>query len=519
MSYQVLARKYRPQSFEEVIGQEHVTQTWKNAILKSRLHHGYLLTGARGTGKTSLARVFAKALSCEKGPTPTPCNECSNCRSITQGNFLDVIEIDGASNTSVESVRELREQVKYLPAAGRYKIYIIDEVHMLSNAAFNALLKTLEEPPPHVLFVFATTEAHKIPITILSRCQRFDLRRIPQTKIAEQLEKICQEEKVGTDALSLELLARAAEGSMRDSQSLLDMAIGLCGGQLDAAKIQEMLGLAGAGAIQDLSADCLAGRLNEALAKVEDLYRRGFDLRQIALQWVQYLHDLTLLKAAGPEALGEGVLRDSLTTMQKTVETVELADLQVAFQTVYRASEEMARSDAPKILFDLLVVKLVHGHPFQSLPALLGGKISPLSSAPSSKTPVSSPTPKSESSARPEPGSTATASDPGLLERVFKKRPQIKALLDHALSQTWEGNRFIVAFEPGSIWLEMFADKRPALAEALSQELGAPVKVELKTDERGRSRPAPTNVASAPSAPVDPVVQQAMEILNASLKE
>ncbi|HKY61904.1 MAG TPA: DNA polymerase III subunit gamma/tau [bacterium] len=521
MSYQVLARKYRPQSFDEVIGQEHVTQTWKNAIQKSRIHHAYLLTGARGTGKTSLARVFAKALSCEQGPTATPCNQCSNCRSITQGNFLDVIEIDGASNTSVESVRELREQVKYLPAAGRYKIYIIDEVHMLSNAAFNALLKTLEEPPPHVLFLFATTEAHKIPVTILSRCQRFDLRRIPQAKIAEHLAKICREEKVQADEASLELLARAAEGSMRDSQSLLDMAIGLCGGRLELAKIHEMLGLAGAGAIEDLSADCLAGRLSEALAKVEDLYRRGFDLRQIALQWVQYLHDLTLLKAAGPETLGEGVLKDALAVMQKTVEPVELADLQVAFQTVYRASEEMARSDSPKILFDLLVVKLVHGHPFQSLAAVLGGKALVGSGAGLGKIPPGPPFSKGGNAAsggvEAERSAKVSSSDNGLLDRVLRKKPQIKALLDSALSQTWEGHRFIVAFAPGPIG-EMFAEKRQALAEALSEELGAPVKVELKSEEAGRPR-SPASSSGPPPAPLDPVVQQAMEILNASLKE
>ncbi len=199
MSYQVLARKYRPQNFAEVVGQEHVTTTWKNAIVKNRLHHAYLLTGARGIGKTSLARIFAKSLNCEKGPTPEPCNQCSNCMAITKGNFLDVQEIDGASNTSVESVRELREQVKYMPAAGKYKIYIIDEVHMLSNAAFNALLKTLEEPPPHVVFIFATTEVHKIPVTILSRCQRFDLRRLSQAQIKEHLAKLCREEKIGCD--------------------------------------------------------------------------------------------------------------------------------------------------------------------------------------------------------------------------------------------------------------------------------------------------------------------------------
>ncbi len=532
MSYQVLARKYRPQNFAEVVGQEHVTTTWKNAIVKNRLHHAYLLTGARGIGKTSLARIFAKSLNCEKGPTPEPCNQCSNCMAITKGNFLDVQEIDGASNTSVESVRELREQVKYMPAAGKYKIYIIDEVHMLSNAAFNALLKTLEEPPPHVVFIFATTEVHKIPVTILSRCQRFDLRRLSQAQIKEHLAKLCREEKIGCDSASLDLLARAAEGSMRDSQSLLDMAIGLSGDKLQVEKVREMLGLAAATLLEDLSADCLQGRLTEALAKAEDLYHRGFDLRQVTVQWVEYFHDLTLLKAAGAQALGEAATPDQVAVMTKTVESVSLPDLQIAFQTAYRASEEIARSESPKILFDLLLVKLVHGTPYQSLPQLLAGKGGSLTAAapmpsrqaapaPLSSRPIESSAPPSVSRPNPAPAaSSPAASRPSpagdLLERALKKRPQIQAILDHAEAYYWEGERFIVAFAPGEIWEEMFAEKRGPLAEALSQELGTPVQVEVRHQSRA---PIAPKDSGPPLPPPDPVVAQAMEILNATLQE
>ncbi|MCE9624525.1 MAG: DNA polymerase III subunit gamma/tau [Deltaproteobacteria bacterium] len=527
MSYQVLARKYRPQAFDEVVGQDHVTTTWKNAILQNRLHHAYLLTGARGIGKTSLARIFAKSLNCEKGPTPTPCNRCSNCLAITKGNFLDVQEIDGASNTSVESVRELREQVKYMPAAGKYKIYIIDEVHMLSNAAFNALLKTLEEPPPHVLFIFATTEVHKIPVTILSRCQRFDLRRLSQAQIKEHLAKICQEEKVGFDKASLDLLARAAEGSMRDSQSLLDMAIGLCGDTLQVEKVQEMLGLAASAILEDLTADCLNGRLPEALAKVEDLHQRGYDLRQIALQWVEYLHDLTLLKAAGRQALGAAALEDQLKVMEATVAAIALPDLQIAFQLVYRAAEEISRSESPKILFDLLVVKLVHGTPYQSLPQILAGKgafaagapslsagsraVSPLTTAKPDRSEPSSPV-----NDAPSPKNPGSAKD-SLLERVLQKKPTIQALLSHALSYHWEENRLLVAFGPGAFEADLFQEKRPALAEALSQELGSPVQVEVRQEARAKPKESTGSMPSAP--PPDAVVQQAMDILNATLQE
>ncbi|HCU25526.1 MAG TPA: DNA polymerase III subunit gamma/tau [Deltaproteobacteria bacterium] len=514
MAYQVLARKYRPQSFDEVIGQEHVTRTLKNAISKDRLHHAYLFTGARGTGKTSLARIFAKSLNCSQGPTPSPCNACSNCEAITKGGFLDVIEIDGASNTSVESVRELREQVKYMPAAGKYKIYIIDEVHMLSNAAFNALLKTLEEPPAHVIFIFATTEAHKIPVTILSRCQRFDLRRLSLAQIRAHLAKICGEEKVGCDEAGLDLLARSAEGSMRDAQSLLDMAIGLCGDSLQAERVLEMLGLSASSLIEDLSADCLEGRLSEALSKAEDLYHRGYDLRQVTTQWVEYFHDLALFKAAGAQALGEGVRADQIATMEKTTAAVEVADLQVAFQSVYRAAEEIARSESPKILFDLLLVKLVYGTPYRPLAELLaagGGK------AADSSMPAPRPSAAPVAAPAPQVPTAGPASESESLARALRKKPQLKALLQEAVT-SWEGGDLIVVFPSGSLAAEMFAEKRGSLAEALSQELGRSVKVQLR--QQGEAAASlPKAAVPEPAAPSDPVVRQAMEILNASLQE
>jgi DNA polymerase-3 subunit gamma/tau len=228
VSYEVFARKYRPQTFDDLVGQSHVSQTLKNAVAQNRLAHAYLFVGPRGIGKTSTARILAKALNCVNGPTVTPCGVCDNCREITAGNSLDVIEIDGASNNSVEDVRELRDNVRYAPAKGRYKIYLIDEVHMLSSAAFNALLKTLEEPPPHVKFIFATTEPQKVLPTILSRCQRFDLHRIPTNLIAQHLQFIAGKEKFSLEPAASHAIARGAEGGLRDAESMLDQLVAFC---------------------------------------------------------------------------------------------------------------------------------------------------------------------------------------------------------------------------------------------------------------------------------------------------
>ena len=243
MAYEVLARKWRPQVFQDVVGQEHVTQTLMNAIKADRLAHGYLFSGARGVGKTSVARILAKAINCVEGEPGIPCNKCHSCLEITSGSSVDVQEIDGASNRGIDEIRELRENIKYMPSSSRFRVYIIDEVHMLTLPAFNALLKTLEEPPPHVKFIFATTEPHKVPVTILSRCQKFDFKRISFGQIVQQLEKIAAEEKISISKSGLALLARAAEGSMRDAESLLDQVVSFTGPKVEDQHITEILGL------------------------------------------------------------------------------------------------------------------------------------------------------------------------------------------------------------------------------------------------------------------------------------
>jgi DNA polymerase-3 subunit gamma/tau len=270
MSYLVLARKWRPQTFADLVGQEHVAQTLRNAIGQDRIAHAFLFTGARGVGKTTIARVLAKALNCmtAKAPTSEPCTRCAACDEIARGIDVDVKEIDGASNNSVEDVRRLQESLPYLPARDRFKVVIIDEVHMLSTGAFNALLKTLEEPPPHVKFIFATTEVHKVPITILSRCQRYDFKLIPTQKIREHVSRILDQEKLAHDDAVVALVAREAAGSMRDALSLLDQVIAGAAGALNGAEASRLLGVAARSVLYDLTRSVLGGDAAKALATV-----------------------------------------------------------------------------------------------------------------------------------------------------------------------------------------------------------------------------------------------------------
>src|SRR2546427_2756244 len=281
MSYQVIARKYRPQRFSDVVGQEHVTQTLSNAIEQSRIAHAYLFCGPRGTGKTTIARIFAKCLNCTGGPKVGFDDNDPRCREIAEGRSLDVLEIDGASNNGVEQVRELRETCKYAPASSKFKIYIIDEVHMLSTAAFNALLKTLEEPPEHVKFMFATTEPEKVLPTILSRCQRFDLRRIPAALIVKHLAQIAQKEKVKIDDQALFAIARGAEGAMRDAESTLDQLISFCGEKIEEADVLSMFGLTAQAQLLELAQSVLTGEVEKALRQLNTLSNKGKDLGRV----------------------------------------------------------------------------------------------------------------------------------------------------------------------------------------------------------------------------------------------
>lgn len=301
MTYQVLARKWRPQQFDEVVGQDHVTRTLKNAIAENRVAHAYLLVGPRGTGKTSTARIFAKALNCVKGPTPTPCDACDACREIMSGTCMDVLEIDAASNTGVDHVRDLRDNARYTPVRGPFKIYVIDEVHMLSTGAFNALLKTLEEPPPHVKFVLATTDPQKVPPTIHSRCQRFELRRISTTIIVDAIGKIAQAEGIDIDDDALLAIARGAEGGMRDAQSALDQLISFIGKTIREPDVLSVFGLVSRGALEELAAAVLDGDIPKIIERIAELDESGKDMQRLVIELLEHFRNVLICMHA-PDA-------------------------------------------------------------------------------------------------------------------------------------------------------------------------------------------------------------------------
>ncbi|MBT3193353.1 MAG: DNA polymerase III subunit gamma/tau, partial [Verrucomicrobia bacterium] len=295
MAYEVLARKWRPQQFDDVVGQDHVTQTLKNAISSNRIHHAYLFVGPRGIGKTSVARIFAKALNClDGGPTATPCDKCGSCLEIMKGTSLDVLEIDGASNNGVDQVRELRETVKFAPTRSKFKLYIIDEVHMLSTAAFNALLKTLEEPPPHVKFMFATTEPEKVLATIVSRCQRFDLRRISVPKIVERLELIAEADGISADSDALLAIARGAEGGLRDAESAFDQLISFKGKEIAEDDVLSVFGLVSRSTLEQLAEHVLTGDIKGLIGIVGELDASGKDLRRLVIEIMAHFRNLLI---------------------------------------------------------------------------------------------------------------------------------------------------------------------------------------------------------------------------------
>ncbi len=302
MAYEVLARKWRPQQFEDVVGQEHVTRTLTNAIESGRVAHAYIFVGSRGIGKTTSARILAKALNCEKGPTPHPCDQCDSCKEVMAGNSLDVIEIDGASNNGVDQVRDLRESARYAPVRGPYKIYIIDEVHMLSTQAFNALLKTLEEPPPHVKFIFATTDVHKVLPTILSRCQRFDLRRISVQDIVDRLRKGCEEEGVAISEDALLAIARGAEGGLRDAESALDQLISFRGKKIEEEDVLSVFGLVSRHVLEGLASAILSSDVPEIIRIVAEMDRGGKDLQRVVMELMEHFRNLLVVLYAGKGA-------------------------------------------------------------------------------------------------------------------------------------------------------------------------------------------------------------------------
>jgi len=358
MSYLVLARKYRPQTFSEVINQDHITQTLTNAISHERVAHAVLFSGPRGTGKTTVARILAKAMNCKEGPTPTPCNTCRSCREITAGSAVDVFEIDGASNNSVDQIRELRENLKYMPAHSPYKIYIIDEVHMLSIAAFNALLKSLEEPPEHILFIFATTESHKIPITILSRCQRHEFRRIDIDSIAKHLSKICAREKVEIDQESLWLMAREAGGSMRDALSLLDQVMACADQAVSYAQVLDVLGVIDRKTIFDISDAVLQGDTVRMLELLDGVYERGHDIRKFYADLLGHFRNMLVVKIGGRTGKLVDLPGHEIERIQMQIKDVSPASLKQIFDFFFQEEANMRSASQPKLAVEMTFIKI-----------------------------------------------------------------------------------------------------------------------------------------------------------------
>lgn len=371
MGYQVSARRWRPQLFDEVIGQEHVVKTLKNSILQNRLAQAYLFSGTHGVGKTTTARILAKSLNCAEGITIVPCGKCDRCSEIAGGNSLDVIEIDGASNNSVEDIRALRENVKYAPAKSRFKIYIIDEVHMLSKSAFNALLKTLEEPPPHVKFIFATTEEIKIPETILSRCQCFEFRHISLKDSVFQLKKIADGDGINIEEDSLALIARIAEGSLRDAESILDQVISFAGKEVKKEDIISVLGLVGF----DLVALFVDKIIEKEPAPLLELFQKlvfqGQDFHLFLKELQEYIRNLIVLKISkGPNKL----ISLSLTEVDKLkgqMEKISLDELHQVFKIISGVDSEIKRSSYPMMIVEMALIRITEIRPFQSIDNVL----------------------------------------------------------------------------------------------------------------------------------------------------
>ena len=551
MSYQVFARKYRPQTFDDLVGQTHVSRTLKNAVERNRLAHAYLFVGPRGVGKTSTARILAKALNCVNGPTITPCGVCDNCREIAAGNSLDVIEIDGASNNSVEDVRQLRDNVRYAPAKGRYKIYLIDEVHMLSSAAFNALLKTLEEPPPHVKFIFATTEPQKVLPTILSRCQRFDLHRIPANLIAQHLQFIAGKEKITLEPAAAHAIARGAEGGLRDAESMLDQLVGFCGEKISEADVLNVFGFTSQQTVASFTEKVLRGATADAVQLLQEQSEAGKDMMKLMSDLIAYLRDLLVFKVK-PDALNEDAdldLQKSLAVQAKLLETDRLLELIDQFA---EAETRMKWAPNKKLHFEVALIKAIQtltqvtlSEVIENLNALRDGKSATKKAAAggadagdasAARTAVSDSSYKKsarvaeQASQYMAPKSDAIV-DPGQVwEELSTKIPPQKGFLRNSANAAHalgiEGRNFLLGFSPHekSMMEIMGTQANRKFLETLLYEItGKDLSVKLSVREdlptrNPRSQANESGKAPADDFKDDPLIQEALEMFKGEIK-
>lgn len=478
--YEVLARKYRPQTFSELAGQEHVSRTLQNAIDSGRVAHAFLFTGARGVGKTSTARIMAKTLNCEKGVTHEPCNVCPQCIEITKGTSTDVFEIDGASNNGVDDVRDLRDNIKYLPSHSRYRIIIIDEVHMLSTNAFNALLKTLEEPPEHVKFIFATTEPHKLPVTILSRCQRFDFKRVTLPKIISRLREIANKESVTISDLSLTLIARKGDGSMRDSLTAFDQVLAYCGNSVSDEDVGDLLGTIDRRLLAEVSAAVFGGDTQGVLAGIKQVDLVGYNMRQFCQELIEHFRNLLVIRSVKkPEEILD-LTTAELDELQKQSLHVTALDIQRRLTLFIKAESEMAYASFPRLIVEMALLKaalLAPLVPIQELiekikaleTAAVHTPALPWEAARAVSTPASQPAePHGTALSRPPQPAVAPVSPPvtagaqgdwgRFVAFVNEKDRQLGSVLEHGSPLKQEAGLIEIGFPVGSYYLTAAQD-------------------------------------------------------------
>jgi DNA polymerase III subunit gamma/tau len=567
VSYQVFARKYRPQTFDDLVGQAHVTRTLKNAVEQNRLAHAYLFVGPRGIGKTSTARILAKALNCVNGPTVTPCGVCDSCKEIAAGNSLDVLEIDGASNNGVEQVRELRDNVRYAPSKGHFKIYIIDEVHMLTSAAFNALLKTLEEPPPHVKFIFATTEPQKVLPTILSRCQRFDLHRIPANLIAKHLQFIAEKEKITLDPAAAHAIAKGADGGLRDAESMLDQLVAFCGEKIAEPDVLSVFGFTSEQTVTNFTDKILRGETPAALELLHAEAENGKDMMKLMSDLISYLRDLLVGKVK-PDALADDLnpeLQQSLEAQAAMIETDRLLELIDQFAA---AEGRMKWAPNKRLHFEVAVIKAIQtlsqvtlNEVIANLAALRGGKSESQAPAPRSAPPVKSVAPATPpprkvevprvaeqaqsfetAEIRESPPVLTTAESANLdpeaiwqkaVEQIRTTRPLIKVWVESARALGIEGRFFVLGFPPEQkMAMESLATPRTRdfleglIREISGQDLkiksvlkeGLPVPALAETLAETVDVPAKKKGDSQAMFKDDPLIREALEIFKGEIK-
>jgi DNA polymerase-3 subunit gamma/tau len=559
VSYQVFARKYRPQVFDDVLGQDHVVRTLKNAVQQQRLAHAYLFVGPRGTGKTSTARILAKAVNCIHGPTVNPCGVCDSCREISQGISLDVLEIDGASNNSVDQIRELRDNVRYAPR-GKFKIYIIDEVHMLTQQAFNALLKTLEEPPAHVIFIFATTEPHKVLPTILSRCQRFDLRRIPALTIAKHLGFIAQKEEVQLDQEAAAAIALAAEGGLRDAESMLDQLVAFCGNTIGEDQVLEVFGLTAEHVVANLTRAILSQTATDALAIVHQQAEAGKDLTKLLGDLLAFFRNLLIYKI-DPQSLREEISDQARAALEELASVVDTNRLLRLIEGTSEVEATIKWASNKKLHLEIALIRAIQTlsevsleNVIDALETLRGASDpSPVKEIKKSRTEetraIKEPdqektTPKvvvdaspvieaveKTSPKDPPPQATGTAMEPiepgapawlRTLEAIRARRPLIVSWLEPATPFYPERGILKLAFpKDQSIAVESLSrpNNRKILEDVTGEILGGNWKIEfeMRDDLSVRSERPP------PADPIevfknDPMIQKALEIFKAEIQ-